>query len=295
MKLSIIILHYNTEELLKNCLNSLVKAGVENDWEVIIVDNCSTQLCRLYLRNLIKQVKGENLALNIKMLETQKNLGFAAGNNIGIREAKGEHILLLNSDTLVYPKTIKTMINFMAENPVVGVATCRVELENGKLDPACHRGFPTPWVSFCYFSGLEKLFPKSKLFGGYHLGYLPMDKIHEIDSPSGAFYLIKKEVIEKVGLFDEDYFMYAEDLDWSYRIKNSGWKIIFVPDVKITHLKKRSGRMAYNRKLRKEINRYFYETMKLFYQKHYLNKYPKILLWLVFLVIDFKKFLANFF
>jgi len=286
--LSIIILSYNTREFLKRCLESIkhTERGTYS-MEIIVVDNGSTDGTVEEIKNEKRKMKNENLKL--KIIENKENLGFAAGNNIGIKASSGRYILLLNSDTIVFPDTLVFMYRYMNTHPKVGVATCRVEFPDGQLDPACHRGFPTPWASLTYFLGLEKLFPKSKLFGQYHLGFLPMDKPHEIDSPTGAFYLVRREVIDEVGLLDEDYFMYGEDLDWSYRIKQAGWKIIYYPFVKIIHFKKQSGRAKEDEEVRREVTGYFYETMKTFYEKHYKDKYPRLINTLIFLAIDIKK------
>ncbi|MFH0863618.1 MAG: glycosyltransferase family 2 protein [Candidatus Gottesmanbacteria bacterium] len=281
--LSIIIVNFNTKSLLVECLKSLVEATRSINSEIIVVDNGSTD-------NSINEIRNSRLTLNnLKIIENNANLGYAKANNLGIKASSGRYILLLNSDTIVYPKTLTAMIQFLNMNPQVGVATCRVELSNGELDPACHRGFPTPWASLSYFLGLEKLFPKSELFSQYHLGFLSIDKFHEIDSPTGAFYLIKKEVIDKVGLLDEDYFMYGEDLDWSYRIKAAGWKIMFNPEVKIIHFKKRSGRNQEDKNIRKMAKIQFFETMKIFYNKHYRHRYPTIITRIILSTINVKK------
>lgn len=283
--LSIIILNYNTQDLLRQCLTSLIenckacfeqvflrKVKIENcEYEVIVVDNASSDGSPEMVKKEFPQAK---------LIANPENWGFAKGNNVALRQAQGKYILLLNSDTVVEKETLPRMIKFMEENPKVGVATCRVELADGSLDLACHRGFPTPWASLTYFLGLEKLFPKSRIFGRYHLGFLPLDKIHEIDSPVGAFYLLKKEVINQVGLLDEDYFMYGEDLDWSFRIKKAGWKLVYYPHVKIIHLKRKSGLQKEGkiadevRELRRKTMTHFYEAMRLFYQKNYRDKYP---------------------
>ncbi|MDP3998016.1 MAG: glycosyltransferase family 2 protein [bacterium] len=300
MDLSIIILNYNTRELLSQCLHSIYnslftispKGEVRqrrHDSEIIVVDNGSTDGSIEEVKSLRLKVKGDNL----KIIVNKENLGFAKGNNIGIKEAKGKYILLLNSDTVVEKETLPVMVKFMEENSRVGVATCRVELSAGRLDPACHRGFPSPWASLTYFSGLEKLFPKSKLFGQYHQTNKDLNTIHEIDSPTGAFYLVRREVVDKVGILDEDFFMYGEDLDWSYRIKKAGWQIMYVPDVKITHFKKQSGRQNISSDERRKATDYFYQTMKLFYQKHYQNKYPFFVNWLMIWGINLKWRLAN--
>ena len=294
--LSIIIVNYNTKDLLIQCLESLDQAlslvTCHVSPEIIVVDNGSTDGSVEEVEKRYKQSLRPYGLEDIKILRSRQNLGFAKGNNVGIKQARGRFILLLNSDTVVEKNTILEMLKFMEKNPKVGAATCKVVFPDGTLDPACHRGFPTPWASLTYFLGLEKLFPKSRLFGQYHLGFLPMDKPHEIDSPTGAFYLMKREVIDKVGLLDGDYFMYGEDLDWSYRIKQAGWKIMYYPDIKIVHFKKQSGRAREDARVRKETTSHFYETMKIFYQKHYLEKYPRIVTASIMLAIEIKKRLS---
>ncbi len=283
VELSIVILNYNTRDLLNDCLGSLFESYkseiLSNRYEVIVIDNGSNDESAEMVK---KDFPG------VKLIANRQNYGFAKGNNIGMKETKGKYILLLNSDTFVEKNTLPVIVKFMEENPAAGVATCRVELSNGALDPACHRGFPTPWAAITYFLGLEKLFPKSKLFAQYHQTYKDLKTAHEIDSPTGAFYLVRCEVIRKVGLLDEDYFMYAEDLDWSYRIKKAGWKILYVPDVKITHFKKQSGRQNISREERKKATDYFYQTMKLFYRKHYQKRYPFFVNWLMTLGINLR-------
>ncbi|EKE13161.1 MAG: Glycosyl transferase family 2, partial [uncultured bacterium] len=162
------------------------------------------------------------------------------------------------------------------------------------LDPASHRGMPTPWAAFTYFAKLEKLFPKSRLFGRYHQGWKNLKATHEVDVISGAFFLVRRQVIETVGVFDEGYFMYGEDVDWCMRIRKAGYKIAFVPSTKTFHVKSQSGRAKEtgdirDRKESKKLsNHYFWETMKLFYQKHYRNRYPRFWMWLIFRVINWQ-------
>lgn len=286
--LSIIIVNYNAKDFLFQCLKSIERADKPNSYEIIIVDNCSTD-------NSTMMIKKE--FPDIKLIENSENIGFAKANNQGIKLSQGNYILLLNPDTVVYPQTLTRPIEFLDANPDVGVVTCYVELANGKIDLACHRGFPTPWVSFCYFIGLEKLFPKSRTFGGYHLGWLPLNTIHEIDTPSGCFYLVRREVIEQVGRLDESYFLFYEEVDWSYRIKQAGWKIYYFPEVKITHYKGiSSGIKKHTSKLssatkeikRKAINS-FCDSIKIFYDKYYKDKYPLIITWFIYLGIWIKR------
>lgn len=272
-KLSIVVVNYNTRELLLSCLNSLRLAKTKSDiWEIIVVDNASTDGSAVEVQKHFPETI---------VIKNRKNLGFAKANNQGIGKTYGEYILLLNSDTQVYPGSIQHMLSVIKQDEQIGVATCKLVLEDGRLDPACHRGFPTPWAAFTYMIGLERLFPQSQIFGQYHQGYKNMQIAHEIDCPVGAFFLIRRKVIECVGLLDEDYFMYGEDIDWSYRIKKSGYKIFFDPQVAVLHLKKRSGRANESRRLQIDTQVYFYQTMKIFYRKHYQKIYPN---WLTVLI-----------
>jgi GT2 family glycosyltransferase len=286
MDLSVIIVNYKTKALTLQTIKS-VFAGKQpaGKLEVILVDNASDD-------GIAGEVKKR--FSHVQVIEAKTNLGFAGGNNLGLRKAKGRYLLLLNSDTLVEPETLVKMIDFMDKNPQVGLSTCRVNLVSGRIDPASHRGFPTPWASLTYYSGLEKLWPKSKLFGQYHQGWKDLSKTHEIDTPVGAFFMLRREAVRQVGLLDERFFMYGEDIDWAYRIKTSGWQVVYTPITKITHLKGASGINKHaSTKMTQEIKNIrikttaaFFEAMKLFYRKHYTKKYPFLVRWLVFLGID---------
>jgi len=280
LSLSIIILSYNTSELTLRCIESIEETTLDKkEFEVIVVDNASTDPTVSDVKKRFPWVR---------IIQNETNIGFSAGNNVGLRKAEGKYILLLNSDTKVNPQSLSIMLDFMEKHLHAGVATCKLVLSDGSMDPACHRGFPTPWASMSYMVGLERLFPALKLFGQYHQGYKDMSLPHEIDCPSGAFFLIRREVIEKVGLLDEDYFMYGEDIDWAYRIKEKGWEIWFNPTTSIIHYKKRSGRTHKDREIKRTIDRHFYETMKLFYKKHYRKKYPAILTYLIYFLLNLK-------
>lgn len=290
--LSIIILSYNTKDLLKRLLLSILNSKKDGfKIETIIVDNASKD-------GSVPMVK--NNFPDFKLIINKRNLGFSKGNNKGIKIAKGKYLLFLNSDTLLSKDTLVKMIKFMDENEQYAAATCRIELSDGNLDPACHRGFPTPWAAFTYFSGLEKLFPKSKIFSQYHQGWKNLNKLHQVDVISGAFFMIRKKVLDKVGLFDEKFFIYGEDIDLCYRIKQLGYKICFYPGTKIIHYKKQSGRARdkgkiitqKDLKIKEKTRKYFYDTMKLFYDKHYRDKYPflvrYIVLWGIWLMSKLK-------
>lgn len=291
----IIIVNYNAGIYLTNCLNSL-KSCLKTNFKLncIIVDNAS-------IDDSIRSIQPSRYPW-LTIVKNPKNVGFAAGCNIGIRRAKGSFVLLLNPDTKVSKDTIVKMVDFLKIHPKAGIVTAKIVLGDGSVDPASHRGFPTPWASFTYFVGLEKLFPKKAKFSQYHLSYKSMDKVHEIDSTSGAFMLIKKEVINKIGLLDEDFFMYAEDIDFCYRAKKHGFQIFYNPSSVVVHAKGiSSGIKKHSEKKSKATTEtrlrtsgHFYNTMKIFYRKHYSAKYPKILETLIFLFIDIKKTIKIF-
>lgn len=279
MKLSIIIVNYNCGKFLLPLLNSLkVLWEKRKDFEVFVVDNYSTDGS--------KEAVAQNFPW-VELIANEKNLGFSRGNNQALKRAKGEYLLLLNPDTEVPPETLEKVLKFMDERKDVGGLTCRVELKDGSLDPACHRGFPTPWASISYFLGLERLFPKSKIFGRYHITWADKTKPHEIDSPSGCFFLMRKKVLEEIGYFDEDYFLYGEDVDLAFRMKKNGFKIFFYPEVKIIHykgvssgVKKSSAKITTaDDRTRKLAIRSFYRANWLFYQKHFAHRFPFFLNW----------------
>jgi len=285
---SIIIVSFNTKDLLRECLLSIKKSQTDGiRYEVIVVDNASAD-------GSVDMVKEE--FKDVILVANKENLGFTKGNNIGIKKAQGRYILFLNSDTVVSPNTLSKMVEFMDEHRDAGTATCRVDLPNGKLDDSCHRGFPTPWRSFSHFSGLSKLFPRSTLFAGYNLTYLDLNTVHQVDSCSGAFMIVRRESGEEIGWWDEDFFWYGDDLDFCYRLKEKGWKIYFVPVVKILHYKGASGGIkkisqhltSATRETRIRATNARFDAMRRFYKKHYIHKYPAFVTWLVLFGIRLK-------
>ena len=285
--LSIVIVNFNTGKFLKKCLKSVLISCKNLNCQVFVVDNTSSDGSERAATDFSK----------VTLIKNRENLGFAKANNIALRQAQGKYILLLNPDTEVKKNAFWQMLKFMEENPKVGAATCKVLLPSGEIDWASHRGFPTPWNALTYFLRLSKIFPKSRFFSGYHQTYKDLGEIHEIDSPSGAFYFVRRDVLGKVGLLDEDYFMYGEDLDWSWRIKAAGFKIYYNPAAVIVHHKgiasgiKEHSFRASKAELatRLKAAAAFYDTMKIFYRKHYQGKYPKFVKWLVFLGLDLLK------
>lgn len=269
--LSIIIVHYNTPDLTSACLRSIATSDTGSySVETIVVDNGSTEHLRV-----------PNRLRSTRVIRNDANLGFSAGNNIGIRASIGRYILLLNSDTEVQPQTIRYMIGFLDNHPEYEAATCLVQLPDGTMDPACHRGFPTPWSAISYYLSLERLFPRMRLFAGYHQLYKDLRTIHDVDAISGAFFFIRRSTIDRIGLLDEQFFMYGEDLDWAYRIRVIGGRIAFVPEVSILHRKKQSGRSHREAGIRKRSKQQFYDTMRIFYDKHYSRKYGFLVNWMV--------------
>ncbi len=254
MDLSIIIVNYNVKEFLQNLIDSIYKAAKNYSFEIIIVDNCSTDGSQDYIQNKFPDV---NLILN------QKNLGFSKANNIGLKQAKGKYLLLLNPDTLLSEDTISTMLNFFSNTPDAGLAGCKILNPDGTLQLACRRSFPGPWTSFCKVTGLSNLFPKSRLFARYNLTFLDENKTYEVDAISGSFMMMKREVYEKIGGFDEQFFMYGEDLDLCYRVQSGGYKVYYVHNAQIIHYKGESTK-------RSSIDeaKVFYDAMHLFVRKH---------------------------
>jgi len=293
--LSIIILNYNTRDLLRDCLRSVLKSKKNSfAYEIIVVDNASVD-------GSVEMIKRE--FPQVKIIQSKENLGFAGGNNLALKKAQGKYILFLNSDTQVKPDAFQKMISFMDSDPKIGAATAKTMLVSGGMDPDCHRGFPTPWASICYFLGLEKLFPKSKIFGQYHQFYLDLNKIHEIDAGFGTFMFIRRQALTEVGSWDENYFFYGEDLDLFYRIKKAGWKVMFYPEPLLIHhkgassgLRKESKKISQaNQQTRIKTAKASIQAMEIFYKKFYQDKYPHWLTWVVILGIRIKGFFRIFY
>jgi len=281
LDLSIIIVNYNTRALLEKCLTSVGSSKGLSGYEIFVVDNASTDGSSLMV--------GKRF-LKVAIIKNSENLGFSKANNLAIKKTRGRYILLLNPDTYVKENTLSEMISFMEANPEAGVATCRVELPSGQLDLDCRRSFPTPWVSFTHFSHLSRIFPKSKFFGRYQMTYKNEDEVAEVDSCVGAFMMIRREAQREVGLLDESFFFYGEDLDWCFRFKEKGWKVLYNPKVKIIHYKGASSGMkktskdvtSATREAKRKALIASTEAMEIFYRKHYIKKYPKIVSFLVF-------------
>jgi len=289
--LSVIIVSYNTKDLTLQCITKIqcaLSKGTLNA-EIIIVDNNSHDGSSEALKQYAQS------HLNVKVIYNIANEGFGKPNNQGLAQAEGRYVLYLNSDVLVLEEAfLDVLIKQMDDNPLQGALTVRVNLESGSIDPASHRGFPTVWRSFCYYSGLERVTTKipllNILFGGYHLTNLSLAKRHEIDTPTGAFFLARKDILDVLKGFDEDFFMYGEDIDLAFRIKRLGYSIVYDPSYTVLHLKNQSGIKSKNSAATQQKTRnYFYESMAIFYKKHYEKSYPRWISCLVYAVINRKK------
>ena len=278
MKLSIVIVNYNVEHFLEQCLHSVYTALEGIDGEVWVVDNNSVDGSLTMLKRKFPQVK---------LIANKENVGFARANNQAIRQSEGEYVLLLNPDTLVEPDTFSKCLDFMDKTPDAGGLGVKMLNGNGEFLPESKRGLPVPSVAFYKIFGLSKLFPKSKKFGAYHLTYLSPDEINAVDVLSGAFMLMRKSALDKVGLLDEDYFMYGEDIDLSYRITQGGYKNYYFPETRIIHYKGESTKKS-------SVNYVyaFYNAMRIFANKHFSQKNAKLFNWLITLAIWFRASLA---
>jgi len=284
--ITIIILNYNSIDYLGECIKSIEKSNLGKiKIETIVVDNASTDNSVAIIREKYPK---------LKLIASNKNTGFAGGNNLARREAMGNYILFLNPDTVLEPNVLSEVYKYMEKNKDVGAATCKLELASGEIDYSCHRGFPTPANAFFYFSGLSNLFPKSKLFTGYTLSWKLNDlQNHEVDAITGAFFFIRKKIADDVNWWDTDYFWYGEDLEFSYRVKEKGWKIMYLPGFRTLHYKGvTSGIKKHTKKISKASKetrirsaRASTEAMRIFFKKHYSEKYPKLVLNFVLLGI----------
>jgi GT2 family glycosyltransferase/lipopolysaccharide/colanic/teichoic acid biosynthesis glycosyltransferase len=262
VKLTIVIVNYNVQYFLEQCLLSVEKAVQGMEAEVYVVDNNSVDGSVAMVAAKFPWVQ---------LIANKENTGFSRANNQAMRVAKGEYILLLNPDTVVEEDTFHKVVRFMDEHPAAGGLGVKMVDGKGNFLPESKRGLPTPEVSFYKIFGLSKLFPKSKRFNRYHLGYLDNDQVHEIEILSGAFMLMRKEALDKVGLLDEAFFMYGEDIDLSWRIIQGGYKNYYFPHTRIIHYKGESTKKG-------SLNYVFvfYNAMVIFAKKHFSEKNAKL-------------------
>jgi GT2 family glycosyltransferase len=278
MELSVIIVNYNVKHFLEQCLHSVQKAAETIPSEFFVVDNNSVDGSAQLIREKFP---------HIHFIENKENVGFSRANNQAIRMAKGKYILLLNPDTVVEENTFQRIIHFMNEHPDAGGLGVKMIDGKGNFLPESKRGLPTPWVAFYKMFGISRLFPKSKKFGKYHLSYLDENKIHEVEVLAGAFMLLRKSVLDKIGLLDETFFMYGEDIDLSYRILKDGHKNYYFPETTIIHYKGESTKKG-------SLNyvKVFYNAMIIFARKHFSSGRAGLFSLLIHLAIYFRAFIS---
>ena len=260
------------------CLQSVQSAITGIEAEVIVVDNASADNSVVMLKEKFPWVK---------LIANTKNIGFSCANNQAIKIAQGEFVLLLNPDTLVEEDTFVKCLDFMNQTPDAGALGVKMINGNGEFLPESKRSLPVPAVAFYKIFGLAKLFPNSKRFGSYHLTYLDNDKIQSVEVLSGACMFIRKKILEEIGLLDETFFMYGEDIDLSYRITKAGYKNYYLPDARIIHYKGESTKKG-------TINYVivFYKAMQIFAKKHFTNKKSFLLTWIFNMAIWLRASLA---
>ncbi len=269
--LSIVIVNYNVQHFLRQTLESVFRAQTNLSVEVFVVDNNSKD-------DSVAMVKRD--FAQVKLIANQDNPGFSKANNQAIRLAKGKYVLLLNPDTILQEDTLQTCFDFMEAHPDAGAVGAKMLDGSGQFLPESKRGFPSPWVSFCKATGLSVLFPKSKVFNQYHLGFLDENQTHEVDVLCGAFMFMRKDVLDEVGMLDEDFFMYGEDIDLSYRIKKAGHKVYYLSSTQLIHFKGESTKKS-------SVNyvRVFYKAMIIFAKKHFAGKGAGLLILMLNLAI----------
>ncbi len=299
LDISIIILSYNTKELTRRCLDELVASlhrykKVQS--EIIVIDNASEDGSVQELQRTILEYQDFESSIVFNLIVNNINIGYPKGNNEAIKQAGGEYVLFLNSDVMVGDLNWEYLLNEMRSHKRRGAMTVSVLLPSGKPDRAAHRGFPTPWNSFCYFMKLEFLLGSvpviGRFFGGYHLTDKPQNQIHNVDVISGAFFLSRTKLIQDLQGFDESYFMYGEDIDLCFRIKEKGYVIVFDPTQYVVHHKYQSGLQHKNKSRRTTTRRYFFNAMRIFVDKHYRGKYSNLTIYLVKKGIDIISFFS---
>lgn len=290
LDLAIVIVQYNVRDLLRDCLRSVFASQGDMRYRVCVVDNNSTDASADMVAAEFPQVT---------LVRAPQNGGYPYANNLGLRafgfqpladEASlsvsvplpaaaptpvARYVLLLNPDTLLPPTALRDMLAFMDAHPQAGAAGPRLVLSDGTLDVACRRGEPTPAVSFFRFTRLSRLFPKSRRLGRYNMSYLPEDQLALVDAVVGAFMMVRGEALAQVGLLDEGFFMYGEDLDWAKRIRQAGWQVWYNPAVVVRHYKRQSSKQSARAQWE------FKRAELLFYRKHYEADTPAWLHWLV--------------
>lgn len=266
--LSIVVASYNVAPLLRQCLDSLRDASDGMAVQVVVIDNRSSDGSPEMVERLFPEAR---------LIRNDRNEGFSRANNRALQEAAGRYLLLLNPDTRIPPQTLRPMVEFLEEKTDVGVVGCRLERPDGGMDEACKRSFPTPMNALARFLHLDRLFPRSRTLGAYRRTWQDPSGRYEVDSVVGAFMMFRRRVLEELGGLDEDFFMFGEDLDWCYRVRDRNWKVYYLGDHRVLHHKGGSTSREPHR-----MNYHFHRSMVLFHRKHLVNRYPFFVNWLVY-------------
>jgi N-acetylglucosaminyl-diphospho-decaprenol L-rhamnosyltransferase len=271
-RIAIVIVNYNTRELLRACLASIPAGFGAGQCDIWVVDNGSSDDSLMMVRAEFPTVHA---------IQSDHNGGFAYANNLALRRILDasdapEYVMILNPDTVVTPGAFDVLVDYLRAQPTVGVVGPRLLLPDGSLDLACRRSFPTPEVSLWRMTGLSRLFPHSPRFGRYNMTFVDPDQTIAVDALVGACMLMPTAVVREVGLLDETYFMYGEDLDWCYRFKQYGWQIVYVADAIVHHVKRASSRQQPVQTIH-----YFYDAMRIFFRRYYAATTPIVICWVI--------------
>jgi GT2 family glycosyltransferase len=275
VSLSICIVAYQARSYLEGCLESIEAHPPAGSYEVIVVDNGSTDGTAEMVRSSYPRVR---------LIENRLNAGYAAPMNQALRVASGDYLLMLNPDTLVHPAAFERLLAFMEAHPEAGICGPKVLNTDGTLQKPCRRGEPTPWAVISYFLKLSALFPRSKFFGGYLMNYLGEDEVHTVAGVSGSCMLVRRQVIDRIGYLDEQFFAYQEDADICRRARQAGWEVYYVPEAQITHYGGEGGSRAQPYRSIYAWHRSYY----LYYRKHLAANYFFLFNWLYYLAMLLK-------
>jgi len=282
--LELIFLNFNSDFWIEKALTSLQKfylSKTKKNVVVTIIDNNSSD-------NSLQTVAA--CCPTAKIIKLDENFGFAEANNKALDQTTARYTMLLNSDVeFTTESNVDTLVDYMDAHPQTAVITPKLTFFSGALDPASHRGEPTIWASLTYFLRLEKLFPHSETFAQYHQTYKDFATIHKIDACSGAALLSRTSLYKKVGLLDERFFMYAEDLDWCRRFREAKCDIVYHPKTVLIHHKYKSGIKQSSQNIAQKTQFHFYNTMLQYYDKHYAKQYPSVVRWLLKYFLALKK------
>ena len=275
MKISVVIVNYNVKYYVGQCIDSVRRALQGIDSEIIVVDNHSRDGSVDYL----SKIEG------VRIIESGHNLGFSKANNIAIRQSTAEYVLMLNPDTIVAEDAIRMIIDFADSHPQAGGIGVRMHNDWGTTARESRRGLPSPMTSFYKIIGLSKRLPQHRKYGRYYMGWLPWDSPSRIEVVSGACFLVRRKALDEVGLMDEDYFMYGEDIDLSYRLLKSGWENWFVPADIIHYKGESTQKTSFN------YVHVFYNAMLIFMRKHY-SHLSWLIIWPLQIAVYFIALLA---